>query len=117
MASESEMGMQSSQTDDMDRSTTRIDSDGFERRGTVRTGERSPDGAPANPELSGKDTHWLIAGSFGAVVLLALAALAVFGFWIGLVVLVLGTMLAVVVNPAVWAAALRSREREAASDR
>lgn len=88
-----------------------IDEDGFEVRDGLRTGDRSPDGAPAFPEITGSDTQWLIAASFGAVVLLSLAMLAVFGFWVSLVALVLGTGLAVVANPSIWATAARSRER------
>lgn len=92
-------------------SSSAIDTDGFEIRDGVRTGDRSPDGAPAFPEITGSETQWLIAASFGAVVLLSLAMLAVFGFWISLVSLVLGTGLAVVANPSIWATAARSRER------
>lgn len=88
-----------------------IDADGFEVRDGLRTGDRSPDGAPAFPEFTSSDTQWLVAASFGAVVLLSLAMLAVFGFWVSLVALVLGTGLAVVANPSVWATAARSRER------
>ena len=104
-------------TKGQEKTSREIDADGFERKDGLRTGERSPDGAPANPGINATGTQWLIAASFGAVVLLALATLAVFGIWLSLLVLVFGTALAVVANPAIWAAAARSRERTPAHDR
>lgn len=53
-------------------------------------------------DLDGFEQSWLAAGSLVAVGLLALAALSVFGTWISLAVLLLGTVLAVIANPSVW---------------
>ncbi|MEA5612389.1 hypothetical protein [Nodularia spumigena] len=53
-------------------------------------------------DLDGFEHAWIAAGSLVAVGLLAMAAMAVFGIWVSLVVLLLGTGLAVSVDPSVW---------------
>lgn len=63
------------------------------------------------PELDGFEQAWLAAGSLVAVGLLALAALAVFGTWISLAVLLVGTTLAVIANPTVWMPEYRTSEQ------
>jgi hypothetical protein len=52
--------------------------------------------------LDGFEHAWLAAGSLVAVGLLVMASLAVFGTWVSLGVLLVGTALAVFVDPAVW---------------
>jgi uncharacterized membrane protein len=88
-----------------------IDPDGFERVQGIRTPDRSPDGAPADPQAKQGNTGWLIVGAFAAVIVIALVAMVIFGPLIGLVTLVLLTALAVVGNPVIWASILRGRER------
>lgn len=53
-------------------------------------------------ELDGFEHAWLAVGLLVAVGLLAMAALAVLGTWVSLGVLLLGTALAVFVDPTVW---------------
>ncbi len=53
-------------------------------------------------DLDGFEQAWLAAGSLIAVGLLALATLAVFGTVASLVVLLIGTALAIRSNPSVW---------------
>jgi hypothetical protein len=62
-------------------------------------------------DLDGFEQAWIAAGSLVAVGLLALAALAVFGMWVSLSVLLLGTTLAVSVDPTVWMPEHRSNHR------
>jgi hypothetical protein len=78
-----------------------------------RIAETSPEGIPADP---GTDHRTLSRLMLAAVVLLLTVALAVAVFadrWIGLAVGVLGLFL-LIVNPALWAAILRVKEREQA---
>ncbi len=71
----------------------------------------SPEGRPADPTLrAGGMLKWLMV----SVVLVAIAAVAV-GFWqgpgAGIAVFVIGCGIGIVVNPEVWAAFFRARER------
>lgn len=88
-----------------------LDPDGFERVDGVRTAERSPEGAPANPDVHRSGILWMLIGSLVAVIALAAVTLIFLGPWAALLVLVLGSALAVIGNPTIWAAGLRSRER------
>lgn len=62
-------------------------------------------------ELDGFEHAWIAAGSLVAVGLLALAALAVFGIWVSLGVLLFGTALAVSADLTLWMPGPQSRER------
>lgn len=93
-----------------------IDPDGFERVRGVRTPDRSPEGAPADPDVRQGNIGWMIVGSFVAVIIISLAVMAFFGPMIGLITLGLLVALAVVGNPVIWAAILRGRERGPEAD-
>lgn len=88
-----------------------IDDEGFEKVNGLETGDRSPDGKPGDPKVDKQQIHWLIAGAFIAVAVLAVVAWIFFGIWIGLVVLVLGLGFGFVGNPAIWSANQRAKER------
>lgn len=89
-----------------------IDEDGFEHVHGVDTGDRSPEGIPEAPQADRAGIALLIIGSIVAVVLIAGVVLFFFGPWMALVVLIFGGGLAVGGNPVIWAAVLRSRERD-----
>lgn len=88
-----------------------IDADGFERMQGIRTPDRSPDGAPGDPEVGQGSIGWMLVGSVAAVIIISLVVMAFFGPMIGLLSLILLMALAVVANPVVWSAILRGRER------
>tara|TARA_R110000782_G_scaffold13976_25_gene41115 strand:+ start:12256 stop:12582 length:327 start_codon:yes stop_codon:yes gene_type:complete len=94
-----------------DAHTKSIDPDGYERVDGVRTADRSPEGAPANPDVSRAGILWILVGSLASVIALGVVTWLFLGPWAALLVLALGASLAVFGNPAVWAAGLRSRER------
>lgn len=76
-----------------------------------RIAEASPEGIPADPDTDHRTLSRLMVA---AVVLLLTVALGLAVFadrWIGLAVGVLGLFL-LIVNPALWAAILRVKERE-----
>lgn len=89
-----------------------IDSEGFEHVHGTGTGDRSPDGKPESPQTDRAGIMLLIIGSIAAVIVIAGIVLFFFGPWIALVVLIFGGGLAVGGNPVIWAAVLRSRERD-----
>lgn len=71
----------------------------------------SPEGRPADPTLRGPGMlRWLMLGvvviAFGAIIVGATQGLAA-----GIVVLVFALGLGVIVNPEIWAAMLRAKER------
>lgn len=89
-----------------------IDSEGFEHIDGIGTGDRSPDGKPADPQATRAGIALLIIGSITAVILIAAVVLFFFGPWMALVVLIFGGGLAIGGNPVIWASVLRSRERD-----
>lgn len=88
-----------------------LDADGFERVDGHRTTDRSPDGSPADPSLTKSGTLLIILGSVASVVVLGLIAWAFLGAWAALLVLGLGGAFAIVGNPAIWAAAARTKQQ------
>lgn len=89
-----------------------IDDDGFETVQGTHTGDRSPEGKPAHPEMTSVGAWWLIVASMLAVVVVAVLAAVLVNPWVGLLVLVFGGALACGGNPEIWATVLRSRERQ-----
>lgn len=88
-----------------------IDDDGFETVHGVHTGDRSPEGKPAHPEMTSIGAWWLIIASVVAVMVVAVLAAVFVNPWVGLLTLVFGGALACGGNPEIWATVLRSRER------
>lgn len=77
----------------------------------------SPEGAPAHPELTRTGILAMIIGSAATVIVISMVIAVVWGLAAGAVVLVFGMGLACVGNPAIWAALMRTAEREDADRR
>ncbi len=71
----------------------------------------SPEGRPAHPEYDTGNIRNLLIGAVALVVLLSVATAVFAGLAAGAVVLVFGLGVAILMNPAIWAASLRAKER------
>lgn len=89
-----------------------IDREGYHVDHGIRLNDRSPDGAPAYPQITRAGVWVMILASMGVIGLLALIVLMAWGAAAAGVVFVFGAGLACVGNPVIWAAMLRSDERE-----
>lgn len=77
-----------------------------------RIAEISPEGVPANAGLRGRGIALLISGAVLVVAIVSVVTGLVAGSAAGWGVLIVGMLLALVVNPVVYASVLRARERE-----
>jgi hypothetical protein len=75
----------------------------------------SPEGAPANPKLGSSGIAKLIALSVLAVIVASLLAGVIISPAAGWGVFVVSMLLAVVINPVIYASVLRARERDYAA--
>ncbi len=82
-----------------------------DRRRSHEIQRHSPEGRPAHPEYRSRDIGLLLIGAGLAVVVASVIVSLTVGIWPGLVVLVFGLGLAVLLNPEIWAASLRAKER------
>ncbi len=82
----------------------------------ARIADKSPEGMPANPELGPSGIVKLMVAAM--VVVLGASALtwAIVGPDAALGVLIVGVLLAIVVNPVIYASALRAKERKQVED-
>lgn len=76
-----------------------------------RIADRSPEGRPANPDLSPSGIVKLMVAAMVVVLLASGVTWAAVGPDAALGVLVVGLLLAIVVNPVIYASALRAKER------
>lgn len=77
-----------------------------------RIADASPEGIPADPETGSKRIIAMIILSIGAVVAAALIIGFTVGSGAGWGVLIVGIAIAAVINPVMYAAIARARERE-----
>ncbi len=94
-------------------SSTAFDSDqsGSTFAGCEVVPSDSPDGRAAMPELKPKGLIVLMVSVFMLVLIASIVVAALWGMPAGGLVLVFGTGLALIGNPAIWATSLRTKER------
>lgn len=80
----------------------------------ARVADISPEGAPANPVLASSGIALLITCSVAAVLIASLLTGVLVSAAAGWGVFVVSLLLAVVVNPVIYASVLRARERQVA---
>jgi hypothetical protein len=76
-----------------------------------RIADVSPEGRPANPDLGPSGIVKLMIAAMGVVLLASGLTWAVVGPDAALGLLIVGLLLAIVVNPVIYASALRAKER------
>lgn len=76
-----------------------------------RIADKSPEGMPADPDLGPSGIVKLMIAAAVVVLIAAGATWAIIGPDAALGVLIVGILLAVVVNPVIYASALRAKER------
>lgn len=93
-----------------------LDDDGFERVQGIRTPDRSPEGAPGDPQVKQGNLGFMILGSILAVVIISIAIGLLLDPMAGVLAFALLMAIAVVANPVIWAAVLRGKERGPETD-
>ncbi len=93
----------------MDRDTIQDDQQSEDHREAIE--QRSPEGRPAHPELRARGVMVAILARFALIVVVAVVAALLIGVPIAIAVLGVGVVL-VAVDPTIWSAIERSRERE-----
>ena len=83
----------------------------------ARVANISPEGAPANPALHSSGIALLITCSVAAVLIASLVAGLLVSASAGWGVFIVSLIMAVVVNPVIYASVLRAREREIALEK
>jgi hypothetical protein len=93
----------------------RTDLTGSPRAGDEVVPSNSPDGRAAMPHIKPKGLIILMISVLMLVIIASIVVAAVWGMPAGALVLVFGTGLTLIGNPAIWATSLRTKERHSSA--